>query len=147
MHELKNYRGVMHNDTEEGWNIWRGIGLSFWNWKKELHEFWLEHSKVSKIYTLMNYFWPKYIIFELKKYSGVIFHDTREWYKIWRKNMTDICFGKWHEEFGKCYREVMCHGNEEWCKIWRGTDVSFQNWHEEFNAFWPEHWKSQKFAL
>ena len=34
-----------------------------------------------------------------KKYRGVIFHDTREWCKIWRK--TDLWFGKWHEEFGK----------------------------------------------
>ena len=30
-------------------------------------EFWPEHSKKSKICTLMGYFWPKYIIFELEK--------------------------------------------------------------------------------
>ena len=41
-----------------------------------------------------------YIMFELKKYRRVIFHDTEEWFKIWRK--TDLWFGKWHEkEFGK----------------------------------------------
>ena len=74
--------------------------MSFQNWHKEFDEFWLENSKVSKIYTLMGCFWPKYIMFELKKmYRGVIFHDTRVWCKIWRK--TDIWFGKWHEEFGK----------------------------------------------
>ena len=56
--------------------------------------------KVSKIYTLMGCFWPKYIMFELKKmYRGVIFHDTRVWCKIWRK--TDLWFGKWHEKFGE----------------------------------------------
>ena len=38
-------------------------------------------------------------MFELKKYRKVIFHDTREWYKIWKKS--DLWFGKWHEEFGK----------------------------------------------
>ena len=38
-------------------------------------------------------------MFELKKYGGVIFHDTGEWCKIWRK--TDLCFRQWHEEFGK----------------------------------------------
>ena len=39
------------------------------------------------------------VMFDLKKSSGVIFHDTREWCKIWRK--TDVCFRKWHEEFQK----------------------------------------------
>ena len=38
-------------------------------------------------------------MFDLKKYRGVIFHDTEEWCKIWRK--TDLLLGKWHEEFGK----------------------------------------------
>ena len=47
----------------------------------------------------MGYFWPKNITFELKKYRGVIFHGTVEWYKIWGK--VDLWFGKWHEEFGK----------------------------------------------
>ena len=41
----------------------------------------------------------QYIMFALKKYRGVIFHDTGEWYKLWRK--ADLWFGKWHEEFGK----------------------------------------------
>ena len=39
----------------------------------------------------------KNINFDLKKYRGIVFHDTEEWYKIWRK--TDLWFGKWHEEF------------------------------------------------
>ena len=57
----------MFNDTKELWKIWRGIDLSFQNWHKQFDEFWLEHWKVSKIYTLMGCFWPKYIMFELKK--------------------------------------------------------------------------------
>ena len=44
-------------------------------------------------------FWPKYIVFELKKYRRVIFDATKYWYKIWRK--TDLSFQKWHEEFSK----------------------------------------------
>ena len=60
------YRGVMCNDTEEWWKIWRGIDLLFQNWHKEFDEFWFENLKVSKIYTLMRCFWPKYIMFELK---------------------------------------------------------------------------------
>ena len=47
----------------------------------------------------MGCFWPKYIMFALKKYRGVILHDTGEWHKIWRK--ADLWFGKWHDEFGK----------------------------------------------
>ena len=33
-------------------------------------------SKVSKIFTLVGSFWAKYILFELKNYRGVIFHET-----------------------------------------------------------------------
>ena len=62
-------------------------------------EFWSKHSKVSKICTLIGPFRVKYITFDLKKYSGVIFHDTDESCKIWRK--TGLWFEKWHEEFGK----------------------------------------------
>ena len=83
MHELQIYEGVISKDTEEWWKIWRGIDLLFQNWHKEFDKFWLENSKVSKIYTLMGWFWLKYIIIELKKYRGVIFHDTRVWRKIW----------------------------------------------------------------
>ena len=89
----------MCHDNEEWCKIWRGIDLSFQNWHEEFDEFWPEHSKLLKICTLMGCLWPKYIMFELKKYRGVIFHDTEEWCKIWRK--IDLWFGKWHEEFGK----------------------------------------------
>ena len=141
----------------------------FQTWHEEFGEFWIEHSKVLKICTLMGSFWPTYINFELKKYRGVMFHDTEHWYKIWRK--TDLWFGKWHEEFGKfspehskvsklglwwgpfvqsrkCmnlkFTEILCHDNEELCKTWRGIELSFQNWHREFDEFWPEHLKIYK---
>ena len=58
-----------------------------------------EHSNVPNICTLMGFFWPKYIMFELKKYRRVMFDDTEDWWKIRRK--TDLYFLKWHEEFGK----------------------------------------------
>ena len=32
----------------------------------------------SKNFTLMGYFCPKYMMFELEKYRGVIFHDTEQ---------------------------------------------------------------------
>ena len=96
---LKKYRGVIIHETEEGYKIWRGIDLSFRNWHKEFDKFWPEHSKVSKIFTLMGSFWANYIFFELKKYRGVIFHETEEGFKIWRE--IDLSFPNWHKEFDK----------------------------------------------
>ena len=85
MHQLKIYRGVMCNETEELWKIWRGIDLSCQDRQKQFDKFWFDHWKVSKIYFLMGGFWLKYVIFELKKYRGVIFHDAREWCKFKEK--------------------------------------------------------------
>ena len=38
-------------------------------------------------------------MFDLKRYRGAIFRDTRVWCKIWRKD--DLWFAKLYEEFGK----------------------------------------------
>ena len=111
-------------------------------------------------------------MFDLKKYRGVIFHDTEGWYKIWRK--TVLWFGKSHEEYGKFSpghlkvpklglwwypliqsrrsmslkpTEALCHDNEEWCEIWRRIDLSFRNWPEEFDEFWPELLKISKIFI
>ena len=168
--ELKKYRGVIFHDTEEWYKNWRGIDLSFQNLHEEFDKFWHEHLKVSKIFTLMGSFWTKYILFGLKKYRGVIFHDTEEWYKIWKG--INLSFQNWHEEFDKFwpehskvstiftlmgsfwtkyilfelkkYREIIFHGSEEWYEIWR-IDLLFQNWHEEFDKFWPEHSSRKNF--
>ena len=66
-YELKIYRGVMCHDNEERCKIWKGIDLSVQNRHEEFNKFWPELSKISKICTLMGCFWPKYIMFELKK--------------------------------------------------------------------------------
>ena len=98
----------------------------------------------SKNFTSMGYFCPKYMRFELKKYRGVIFHDTEQWCKIWinpdlvvsrmawgigwtfiralkclRKNYTLMgSFCPKHIMFQlENFRGVMCHDNEEWCKL------------------------------
>ena len=130
--ELKKYRGVVSHETEEGYKIWREINLSFQHWHKEFDKFCPEHSKFSKMFTLMGSFWEKFILFELKKYRGVIFHKTEEVYKIWR---AIDCRG------------VIFHGIEEWCKIWRKTDFLLGKWHEEFCKFSPEHSKVSKLEL
>ena len=89
----------MCTDTDEWCKIWRAIDLSFQNWHEKYYKFWLQALECLKSCTLMGSLWPKFIIFELKRYREVIIYDTKEWYKIWRK--TDLWFEKWHEEFGK----------------------------------------------
>ena len=66
---------------------------------RNLTNFYSRTQKSRKTCTLMASLSPKYIMFELKKYRGMIFNDTEEWSKIWEK--TDLWFGKWHEEFRK----------------------------------------------
>ena len=160
-------------ETEEGYKIWRGIDMLFANWHKEVDKFWPEHSKVSKMFTLMGSFWVKYILFEMKNYREVIFHETKEGYKIW--GGIDLSFQNWHKEFGKFwpehsrvskmftlmgsfwanyiffelkkYRGVTFHETEEGYKIWRGIDMSFQNWHWSFTNFDLTTRKSKNFSL
>ena len=89
----------MLHDNEEWCKVWTGIDWSVQNWHKEFNDFWLQHSKILIICTLMGCFWPKYIMFGLKKYEGVMLDCTEDWCKIWRK--TDLYFVKWHGEFCK----------------------------------------------
>ena len=56
MYKLKIYRGVTCHDNEEWCKIWREPDLSFQNWHDEFEEFWPEHSKIQKIYSLMGFF-------------------------------------------------------------------------------------------
>ena len=65
--------------------------------KQKFGEFWSKHSKISKICTLIDPFWAKYIKSDLQNYRGFMFHDIEESWKIWRK--TNLWFGKWHEQF------------------------------------------------
>ena len=57
---------VICHVNEKRFKIGRGIDLSFQNWHENFDQFWSEHSKISKICTLMGWLWPKYIMFELK---------------------------------------------------------------------------------
>ena len=105
----------MPHDPEDWCKIRRKTDLLFQTWQG-FGELWRDHSKISKICTFIGSYCAKYLIFDLKKYRGVVFHGTEKWCKIWRK--TDMWFEtNW----------VMSYGNEEWCKIWRGIDLLFQN--------------------
>ena len=99
MHELKICKGVLYYDNEEWCKIWRWIDLLVQNWREQFDKFWTEHLRISKIWTLMGFFWTKYIVFKPKKYRKVLLGDTEYWCNIWRK--TNVCFQKWHEEFSK----------------------------------------------
>ena len=74
---------TMANDAKfEG-----GMNLSIQNWHEEFDEFWSEYSKISKMYTLKGYFWSKYIMFELKKYRGVMLYGTEDYFKNDTRNL------------------------------------------------------------
>ena len=105
--ELKKYRGIIFHETEEGYKIWRGINLLFKNWHKEFDKFWSEHSKVSKIFTLMGSFWGKYVLFGLKKYRSVVFHETEELSKMtWGILKIYIDWNKWIANLTKLFTHV-----------------------------------------
>ena len=113
--ELKKHRGVIFYETEEGYKTRRKINLSFQNWHKKFDKFWSEHSKVSKMFTLMGSFWAKYILLGLKKYRGVIFHDIEDWYKIWRKR--DQWFEKRHDNWENLHQSTWKCQNWNFDKI------------------------------
>ena len=98
MHELKIYWGVMIHENDEWCKNWRGIDFSVQNWHEQFDKFWFKHSKISKFCTLMGCVWPKYIMFDLKKYRGVMFYGTEYWCKIWKK--TDFCYSKMTRNLG-----------------------------------------------
>ena len=86
----RNWRGIQHSERNRlvvsklAWGIWQNLT-------------WVLESL--KDFHFNGLLWARYILFELKIYRGVIFHDTDKWWKIWRK--IDLLLGKWHEEFGK----------------------------------------------
>ena len=118
MYELKIYGGVMCHDNEQWCKIWTGIDWPVQNWHEEFDDFWLQHSKISIICTLMGCFWPNYTMFGLRKYEGVMFDGTQGWYKVEGKQ---TCASKndmiWYEEFGKFSPEQV-RKSKNWDFYW-----------------------------
>ena len=96
----------------------------------------------SKNFTSMGSFFPNYMSFELKKYRGVIFHDTEQWCKIWIDPDLVVSKMTWgigwtfirapksenctfmssrcpkHTPFQlQNFRGIMCHDTEGCCKV------------------------------
>ena len=156
----------MMKKLKRNWLVVSKLTVGIWR-------FLIQNSKVSKIWTLMDSFWPKCIMFELKKNRGVTAYGTGEWCKIWRK--TDLWFGKWHEEFGRSSPEHLkvsklglwwdpfvqsrkCMSlkfTEELCVMAMKNDAKFEKeltCHFKMDMrnlknFNPNTWKSKKFAL
>ena len=74
----------MSHDTEEWCKIWRKTDLLFQKWQ-EFGEFWSEHSKVSKICTLIGPFRAKYITFDQKRTEELSFMTLKSHAKFQEK--------------------------------------------------------------
>ena len=122
----KKYKGVLIHDAEVSCKIWRTdskmTGI-WWIFTKALRNL--------KIFTFMGYFCPKYIMFELKKYRGVMFYDNEEWWKIWRLNWLVV----WKMMWGIC------------AKFQEKLTCQFKIDMKNLTNFVPSTRKSQKFAL
>ena len=84
---------------------WRMIQKFKGNWVVVLKLTWTSqnltraHKKSKNLFFLIGSLLPKYILFERQKYRGVIFLNTEEFCKFWRKS--DQWFEKRHEKFGR----------------------------------------------
>ena len=79
---MKKYRRVIIRDNEEWCKVCKKLTFGFKNHMSNLVNFHPITQK-SKNFTSMGYFRPKYMRFDLKKYRGVIFHDTEQWCSDW----------------------------------------------------------------
>ena len=106
----KTYK-VLDEKVQKSYISW------YWRVMQSLKKNWLLVPKIAgiwwiliravanlKICILTCYFYWKYVMLESKKWKEVRCHSTEEWYKIWRG--TDLCFEKWHEEFGELHRNT-----------------------------------------
>ena len=102
---LKVYK-ILAKKVQRSYVLWP------WRLMQNLKKNWSAVSKTTRIWWNLNRAFEslkictfigsccaKYLMLDLKKYRGVMFHDIEEQCKISRK--TDLWFGKWHEEVGK----------------------------------------------
>ena len=97
MYELEIYRGVMFDENLEWYKIWTGIDLLFQNWQDKFNKDfnWLF---LTKVYNVLAKMVQRSHMFDTTVWYHM-FDTTEDWCKIWRN--TDLCFQKWHGEFGK----------------------------------------------
>ena len=99
-----------------------------------------------KICTLMCYFCQKHM-FEPKKYRGVTCHNTEEWCKI--RGGTDLCFEKWHKEFGEFWSNTQKSQNLHFngllltkvYNVWTNKlQRSYVSWHWMVIQYLKKNW-------
>ena len=66
---------------------------------RDLADFHKSTFESLKIGTFIRSFCPKYKIYELKIYRGVMCHDNEQWFKIWTG--IDLSIQNWHEEYNE----------------------------------------------
>ena len=85
----------------------------------------------------LHFDWSIPVIFDLKKYGGILFLDTREWFKIWRK--TNLWFGKYMRNLANFYQSnwksqnwdfdgiLLSKVENVWAENLQGSYVSWQS--------------------
>ena len=170
----KKYRGVISHDPEDWCKIWRKTDLLFQKWQ-EFGEIWPEHLQVSTTCTFTCSYCAKYLMFDLKKYRVVIFHDTEEWCKIekvmknwlavWKmtwgisqiftRALERVKLELWWEPFVQSRKCMSLKFTEELCvmamknatKIEKELICRFKIDMRNFANFDPSTLKSQKFVV
>ena len=116
-----------------------------------------ERSEVSHICTLMNSFWPNYILFELKKYCGVKFDGAEDWFKIWRKTdlflqngmriLLDHIMKNFQVKHGECdsmRNFFICYENQVLLRIISQWGSSLPHFEKTF--FFPSVWPRREYT-
>ena len=85
------------------------------NWLEDFDEFRPEHLKISKFSTLMAPLWPKYIMFDLKKYRGIMLDSTE--------------YGLWWDSFVQSWKYMSLRFTGELCVMRMKNDAKLKrNW-------------------
>ena len=87
--QLKKYRGVIYISWY--WRVMQNLKKNRFVVLKMTRIWWILIRALKNPKNL-HFDWSFPVMFDLKKCRGVIFHDTTEWCKIWRKN--NFWFGK-----------------------------------------------------
>ena len=91
---LQKCRGVTFHETEHWFEVWINPELSKMAWG--LGWTLIRAFKSLKNCTLIGFFSPEYIIFQLEHFIGIMSHGTEGWCKIWKK--TDSWLENWHKK-------------------------------------------------
>ena len=139
---MKKYRRVMFHGNEEWCKVWRKTDSWFPKWHEAFGEFSPNHSKVQTFH-FDGLFLSKLCEVWAKKIQRIIFHDTKQWCKIWINPDLVVSKMAWRigwtfiralKSLKNCtlmgsfcpkhimfqlenFRGIMCHDAEGWCKI------------------------------